>query len=87
MQTITATDFARNFRAILDSVEFRHEELMVTRNNHVVARVVPTPATMTTLEVFSDLYQALSPEAGRDWLADSRSDDIRCGEVSDPWES
>jgi PHD/YefM family antitoxin component YafN of YafNO toxin-antitoxin module len=87
MQIVTATDLARNFRTMLDSVEFRHEELLVMRNNHAVARVIPSPATMTAQEVFSDLYRLLPENAAKDWLADSRSDDIRCNEVSDPWES
>ena len=87
MQTITSTDFARNFRAMLDRVEFRHEELLIVRNNHPVARIIPGPATMTAAEAFADIYRTLPEEAGRDWLADSRSDDGRDGGVRNPWES
>ena len=75
MQTVTATDLARNFRTMLDRVEFRHEALLIMRNNHPVARIVPGPATMTAAEAFADLYGTLPEEAGRGWLADSRLDD------------
>ena len=87
MQTVTATNLARNFRVMLDRVEFRHEELLIVRNNHPVARIIPGPATMTAVEAFADLYRTLPEEAGRDWLADSRLDEARDGEVRNPWES
>lgn len=87
MQTVTATNLARNFRTMLDRVEFRHEELLIMRNNHPVARIIPGPATMTADEAFADLYRTLPEEAGRDWLADSRRDGDRDGEVRNPWES
>lgn len=38
MRIITATELARNFRAMFDKVEFKHEELIVIRNNHEVTR-------------------------------------------------
>jgi prevent-host-death family protein len=87
MQTITATDLARNFRVMLNRVEFQHEELLIVRNNTPVARLVPGPATMTAAEAFADLYCTLPQEAGETWLADSRLDDTISGEVRDPWES
>ncbi len=87
MQTVTATDFARNFRVMLDRVEFRREELMIVRNSHPVARIVPGPATMTALEAFADLYRILPEKAGSNWLADSRQDDEHDREVRNPWES
>lgn len=87
MQTVTATDFARNFRKMLDRVEFRHEELLIVRNNHPVARVIPGPPAMTALEAMTDLYRTIPEESARDWFADSRKDNLREGELSDPWES
>ena len=87
MQTITATDLSRNFRVMLNRVEFQHEELLIVRNNFPVARLVPGPATMTASEAFADLYRTLPKEAGNTWLADSRLDDAISGEVRDPWES
>ena len=87
MRTITATDLSRNFRVMLNRVEFQHEELLIVRNNFPVARLVPGPATMTAAEAFTDLYRTLPQEAGKNWLADSRLDDNQDGEVRDPWAS
>jgi prevent-host-death family protein len=87
MATVTATDFSRNFRGMLNRVEFHHEELIITRNNSPVARLIPGPATMTAAEAFADLYRTLPQEAGKNWLADSRLDDDMTGEVRDPWAS
>ncbi len=87
MQTVTATDLSRNFRAMLNRVEFQHEELLIVRNNCPVARLVPGPATMTAAEAFADIYQTLPPAAGAHWLADSRLADSRSDEVRNPWAS
>ena len=87
MQTITATDLSRNFRVMLNRVEFQHEELLIVRNNCPVARLVPDHGIMTATEVFSDLYQTLPQDAGEKWLSDSRLDDDQTGEVRDPWVS
>ena len=88
MRTVTATELARNFRAMFDQVEFKHEELIVIRNNHVVARVVPGPATMTALEAMADIHRTLPEEAARDWLEDSRKmEKSVADEVRDPWAS
>lgn len=86
MRTVTATDLARNFSALLDAVEFRGEQLQVVRNNHVVAHIVPGPASMTAEQAFGDLYCALPPQAAADWLTDSRSGDtFLTNELRDPW--
>lgn len=87
MRIVTATELARNFRTMFDQVEFKHEELIVIRNNHEVARIVPGPATMTALEAMTDLYRTLPEEAARDWLADSLRVEGLADEVRDPWAS
>ncbi len=88
MRTITATELARNFRAMFDQVEFKHEELVVVRNNHEVARIIPGPAKMTALEAMADLYRTLPDEAACGWLNDSRSAaEHLTDEVRDPWAS
>ncbi|MBM2838456.1 MAG: prevent-host-death family protein [Deltaproteobacteria bacterium] len=88
MFIVTATELARNFRTMLDRVEFKHEQLIVIRNNHEVARIVPGPATMTALDAMSDIYNTMPEEAAREWIKDSRKagkDDL--GKVRDPWAS
>jgi antitoxin (DNA-binding transcriptional repressor) of toxin-antitoxin stability system len=87
MQTITATDLSRNFRVMLNRVEFQHEELLIMRNNFPVARLVPGPATMTAVEAFAGLYQTLPESAGKTWLAESRLEKNDIDEVRDPWAS
>lgn len=87
MTSVTATDFSRNFRVMLNRVEFQHEELLIMRNNTPVARLIPGPAAMTAAEAFADLYRTLPQEAGENWLADSRLDDDMTGEIRDPWAS
>lgn len=87
MQKVTATDLSRNFRVMLNRVEFQHEELLIVRNNFPVARLIPGPATMTAAEAFGDLYRTLPQDAGKTWLADSRLDDRQNDEVRDPWAS
>ena len=72
MRTVTATELARNFRAMLDKVEFKHEELIVVRNNHEVARIIPGPARMTALEAMVDLHGTLPEDAAKGWLEESR---------------
>lgn len=87
MQIITATDLSRNFRVMLNKVEFQHEELLIMRNNFPVARLVPDTATMKAAEAFSDIYRTLPLEAGINWLADCRLDNNLTGEVRNPWAS
>ncbi len=88
MNKITATELARNFRAMFDKVEFKREELIVIRNNHEVARIIPGPVTMTALEAMADIYRTLPEEAGRDWVKDARaSEEELSSEVRDPWVS
>jgi prevent-host-death family protein len=88
MRTVTATELARNFRAMLDKVEFKHEELIVVRNNHEVARIIPGPARMTALEAMADLYRTLPEDAAEGWLEESRqTGESLKDEVRDPWPS
>ena len=49
MLQITATELARKFKQMMNLVEFKGEELIIVRNNHQVARIIPGPATMTAL--------------------------------------
>jgi antitoxin (DNA-binding transcriptional repressor) of toxin-antitoxin stability system len=62
MKTLSVTDVARNFSAVLDRVESRQEEIVLIRNRRPVARLVPEPAQQTALEVFGDLYRTLDEQ-------------------------
>ncbi|ABQ24255.1 type II toxin-antitoxin system Phd/YefM family antitoxin [Geotalea uraniireducens] len=88
MRSVTATELARNFRVTLDAVEYNHEEFIIVRNNHEVARIIPGPSTMTAMEAMADIYRTLPEEAAAGWLRNSRQiKDILSDEVRDPWDS
>lgn len=82
MQTVTATDLARNTRKIIDSVS--HGETVVVERNHVqVAKIVPVEATKTAREALADLRVTLTPRQATTWLKESRGE---FGEgLRDPW--
>ncbi|ADE14632.1 prevent-host-death family protein [Nitrosococcus halophilus Nc 4] len=85
--SVNATEFVRNFRKFLDSLELTGEEIVIVRNHQEVARLIPGPAHQTALEAMADLYRTLSKEAAADWITDSR----RSGEatldeeIQNPW--
>jgi antitoxin (DNA-binding transcriptional repressor) of toxin-antitoxin stability system len=83
MQTITATDLARHTRQILDTVASRGETVAVERNNVLIAKIVPSDATMTASQALAGLLPTLTPRQGSAWLNDSRAafDET----VRDPW--
>lgn len=47
MQTISATDLARNTREILDKVASRGETVIIERNHTTIAQIMPPLQTMT----------------------------------------
>jgi antitoxin (DNA-binding transcriptional repressor) of toxin-antitoxin stability system len=65
MKTLSVTEVARNFSAILDSVEREQEEIVLIRNQRQVARLVPEPARQDALEVFGDLFRTLDDETAK----------------------
>ncbi len=84
MQTISATELARNTREILDSVASRGETVAVERNHTLIAQIVPPVRTMTASQAFAGLaLPMMTPTQATAWLKDSRqgfSDTVR-----DPW--
>lgn len=77
MREITATELSRNLRQILDSVEFMGEELLVVRNNHHIARIIPGSVHLTAMEAMTDIYGTLPEDAATGWLEDSRFPQLR----------
>ena len=59
MKTLSVTEVARNFSAVLDGVEREQEEVVLVRNRRRIARLVPEPPAQTALEVLGDLYRTL----------------------------
>lgn len=88
MQTITATDLARNTRNILDRVATSGECVLVERNHVVVAQIVPSSSTnlpqLTAAQVLAGLtFPALTPAQANAWLEDSKNSFSNA--VGDPW--
>jgi antitoxin (DNA-binding transcriptional repressor) of toxin-antitoxin stability system len=59
MKTLTVTEVARNFSAVMDEIERDQEEIVVVRNRRTIARLVPESPAQNALEVLGDLYRTL----------------------------
>ena len=59
MKTLSVTEVARNFSAVMDEVERDQQEIILVRNQKPIARLVPESAAQNALEVLGDLYRAL----------------------------
>jgi antitoxin (DNA-binding transcriptional repressor) of toxin-antitoxin stability system len=70
MKTMTATEVARNFRKVLDSLQNGTEEILIIRNNQTVAKLLPGVPKMTALEALSDIYKTIPAQEGDAWLKD-----------------
>lgn len=86
MKKITATELARNLRAVLDRVRESSETYIVERGGQPVVQVSPTPGTQNAEQALADLYRTLSPEAAEGWLEDGRRGHEALDETwRDPW--
>ncbi len=83
MKIVSATDFARQARAVFDRVMAEREPVTVERNGRAVAHLIPAMREITAREALIDLYGILDPKAGKSWLKDARGAG-RDG-VIDPW--
>ncbi|MCF6335440.1 MAG: type II toxin-antitoxin system Phd/YefM family antitoxin [Spirochaetales bacterium] len=86
MVEMTVTEFSRNLRTIFDRIEYKHEEIVLLRHNHRIARVIPGSFALNALEAMGDLYQTLPDDAGKDWLNDSTLPGSLQDEMKDPWD-
>lgn len=86
MKTLSATELARNLSRVLDRLEHGGDEVVIVRNNHAVARLLPGAPVMTAVEAFGDLYRTLPDDEAEAWLRDARGADrpLR-SELRDPW--
>jgi len=62
MKTLTVTEVARNFSAVMDEVERDQEDIILVRNHKPIARLVPESAAQSALEVLGDLYRTLDDD-------------------------
>ncbi len=84
MQTISATELARNTREILDRVVIQGETVTIERNHTLIAQLMPPQRTMTAAQALAGLrWPVLTPTQAKAWLKDSRGN---FGDaVLDPW--
>ena len=89
MKTLSVTEVARNFRAVLDRVEHQQEEIVLVRNRRQVARLVPEAPHQTALEMFGDLYRTLDDRTAAALAAQvsaaRKSRRGRLSELRNPW--
>lgn len=84
MQTITATDLARNTSKILDRVLTQGECIAIERNHINIAKIVPSEKVMTAAQALEGLKPMLTPEQANAWLKNSKEEFGQA--VCDPWE-
>lgn len=91
MKILTATEVARNFSAVLDTLEHGQEEVVLIRNQRPIARLVPEPPAQNALEILGNIYRTLDDET-----ADALVKAIKVAkkgrhgtlvEMHDPWAS
>ncbi len=94
MKEMTATEVSRNFRSVLNEIEFEGEEIVLTRNRRRVARLIPEPSGQDALEVFGDLYRTLDEATAEELLkgiekARGKGRKVKgtLKELRDPWVS
>jgi antitoxin (DNA-binding transcriptional repressor) of toxin-antitoxin stability system len=83
LQTISASDLARNTSAILDRI-LSGEAVSVMRNSTEIAHIVPAKRTMAAAQAIAGLAGKLTPAQGDSWLRDSRGEFDQ--EIKNPWE-
>ena len=87
MRTMTASDLARNLSAVLDDLERRGEEVVITRKKRPVGRLVPGLPAVRAREALRGLYGVLSDEEGEAWLRDIEKAKRKLDqELRHPWE-
>jgi hypothetical protein len=87
MIEMSVTDFARNLRNVFDRIEHAGMEIILHRNKHRIARIIPGSPHLTAREAMDDLYRTLSGDAAATWLAESRLANTVKEEAYDPWGS
>lgn len=89
MKTLTVTEVARNFRAVLDAVEHGQQEVLLMRNARHVARLVPETPEQNALEVFGNLHRTLDDDAAEALsaalTATRKGKRGRVSELRNPW--
>jgi antitoxin (DNA-binding transcriptional repressor) of toxin-antitoxin stability system len=81
VKQLSATDAARRFSDVLDSVESEGESFVVLRRGRAVARI--GPASAGTGRALKDVLRAHRPDI--EWAGELRELRDAVGPPSDPW--
>jgi len=89
MKTLSVTEVARHFSAVLDTLERDQEEIVLVRNRRQIARLVPEAPRQDALEVFGDLFRTLDDKTAEALSAKMsharKSSRGRASELKNPW--
>ena len=87
MKEMTVAEAASNLNAVVNEIERTDEEVVLLRDNHHVARIVPEKSGQTALEVMGDLYRTLEADAAEAWenKIQQRRANGRLGELRQTW--
>jgi hypothetical protein len=83
---MTVTEFVKKLKIVFDRIEYKGEEIVLMRNKHRIARIVPGSPHLTAIEAMGDLYRTLPEDAAANWLDDSRTAATISKESRNPWE-
>lgn len=84
MQTISATELARNTREILDKVVSQGETVEVQRNQVLIAQIIPPPQTMNASQALAGIsFPVFTAAQASAWLKDSKESFHDA--LHDPW--
>jgi antitoxin (DNA-binding transcriptional repressor) of toxin-antitoxin stability system len=87
MIEMSVTDFARNLGTVFDRIEHNGEQIILRRNKHRIARIIPGSPYLTAQEAMGDLYRTISDEADATWFAENRLASTLKDDSYNPWES
>ena len=86
MVEMTVTEFVKKLKIVFDRIEYKGEEIVLMRNKHRIAKIVPGSPHLTAIEAMGDLYRTLPEDAAEGWLKDSRTAATVSKESRNPWE-
>ncbi len=87
MTIVTVDELPTKIRGILEEVESSGEEVVIVRDGHAIARLLPATQGMRAREFFGDLPGLLTDEEGEALLRDIREmDRVLDQGIRDPWE-
>jgi antitoxin (DNA-binding transcriptional repressor) of toxin-antitoxin stability system len=87
MTEMSVTEFAKNLRSVFDRIEHKGEEIVLVRNKHKIARILPGSPELTALEAMGDLYSTLPGPAGDTWVEESRNNENLKKGIKNLWGS